>query len=215
MMPPMDAMRSPKKTGRPSVAERRSELTGLPDEELCARCVAGDNLAWDVLVNRYQRLVYAVPFRAGARGEEAEEIFHATFVKLAERLATIRDRGRVRAWIVTTARRLTIDWIRSRRTRVPVEDSEAVLDQLPDSAGLADDVLVDLEARHEVRQAVAQLDPRCRQIIHLLFYEISDPPRSYESIAAELGMPVGSLGPTRLRCLKKLLATLGAGELRP
>ena len=209
-MPDMETTRSKSDPPRRSVAEQRLELAALPDAELCARCDAGDGLAWETLVHRYQRLVYAVPIRAGFRGEEAEEIFHTTFVKLAEKMGSLRDRERVRAWVVTTARRLTIDLIRSRKTRVLMDNSEGLLENLPDAAPGADQVLIELERRHEVRQALGRLEERCQRIIHLLFYENTDPPRSYESLAAELDMPVGSLGPTRARCLQKLLAALAA-----
>ena len=193
---------------RPPIAERRRRLAALPDGELCARCADGDELAWETLVHRYQRLVYAVPLHAGIQGEDAEEIFQMTFVKLAERVGQLRERERVRAWVVTTARRLTIDRIRSRRTRPQVDDPEGVFEQLPDGAAAVDEVLSNLEQRHQVRTAVLRLEARCQRIIHLLFYESTDPPRSYEDIAAELGMPVGSLGPTRSRCLAKLLVEL-------
>ena len=193
---------------RAPIAERRRQLAALPDGELCARCADGDELAWQTLVHRYQRLVYAVPLRAGIRGDEAEEVFHTTFVKLAERLGQLRERERVRAWVVTTARRLTIDLIRSRKVRPQVEDPDTVLAQMPDGTLPADQALSELEQRHQVRQALGRLEDRCQRIIHLLFYADQDPPRSYEDIAAELEMPVGSLGPTRARCLQKLLAEL-------
>ncbi len=207
----MESIRSgPAESPRPSVAERRRALAALPDDALCGRCAEGDRLAWTVLVDRYQRLVFAVPARAGLREDECEEIFHTTFVKLAQRVGTLRERGRVRAWVVTTARRLTIDVIRSRRTRRVVEDPEEHLARLPDPAAGVDESLADLEQRHQVRQALARLDDRCRRLIDLLFYDAGDPPRSYEQVAAEMGMPQGSLGPTRGRCLQKLLAALRA-----
>lgn len=204
----MASTRSSSPQPRRSVAERRRDLAALPDEELCGHCAAGDRLAWEALVNRYQRLVYAVPLRAGIRDDEAEEVFHRTFVKLSEHVASLRERGRVRAWVVTTARRLTIDVLRARKTRPVADDPEAVFEQLADPSPGADQQLADLERRHLVRQAVGLLEERCQRLIHLLFYEATDPPRPYEALAAELGMPVGSLGPTRARCLQKLLKAL-------
>ncbi len=163
-------------------------------------------------MHRYRRLVYAVPVRAGLRAEDAEEVFHSTFARLAERIGTIHDRERVRAWIVTTARRLTIDVMRARKGAVPLGESEAILERTEDPHPGAAEQLEAMERRHLVRQGLARLEERCRRILHLLFYEVTDPPRSYESMAAELGMPVGSLGPTRARCLKKLLDQLRSAE---
>lgn len=207
----MKSIRSgPAESARPSVADRRRALAALPDEALCDRCAEGDRLAWSALVERYQRLVYTVPTRAGLREDECEEIFHTTFVKLAQRVGSLRERGRVRAWVVTTARRLTIDAIRSRKTRTLVDDPEEHLAQLPDPAARVDETLVDLEQRHQVRQALAHLDDRCRRLIDLLFYDQTDPPLSYEQVATRMGMPQGSLGPTRGRCLQRLLVALRA-----
>lgn len=177
----------------------------MSDLELVAACRRDDNLAWETLIRRYRRLVYAVPSRAGLPPDQIETIFHETFAKLAERIDTI-DRGdRVRAWVVTTARRLTIDAIRGRARGRELEDSEETLEHLEDPAELPSDAVEKMERRHLVRTALRRMGERCRRLLTALFYDRSDPPRSYESIAAELGMPLGSLGPTRARCLAKLL----------
>ena len=192
-------------TLRSAPGNRRAALERMPDEDLATRCVEQDNLAWETLIRRYRRLVYAIPSRAGLPLDTVEDIFHETFAKLAERIDRIERRERIRAWIVTTARRLTIDAIRARKPHRVLGDSEAVLEQLEDPAELASDALERMEQRHMIRQALARMGDRCRRLLALLFYDRSVPPRSYESIAAELGMPLGSLGPTRARCLAKLM----------
>jgi len=190
---------------RGSVRDRRDELARLPDAELVACCRRNDDLAWDTLIRRYRRLVYAVPSRAGLPTDAVETIFHETFAKLAERIDTI-DRGdRVRAWVVTTARRLTIDSIRGRIRARERDDTGEALQRLEDPAQLPSETVEEMEQRHLVRTALRRMGERCRRLLTALFYDRSDPPRSYESIAAELGMPLGSLGPTRARCLGKLL----------
>jgi len=194
-----------KATRRASIRERRDELASLSDADLVIRCRQDDNLAWDTLIRRYRRLVYAIPSRAGLAPDTIETIFHETFAKLAERIDTI-DRGdRVRAWMVTTARRLTIDAIRGRKQGRELDDSETALRDLEDPAELPSATVEKMEQRHLVRTALRRMGERCRRLLTALFYDRSDPPRSYESIAAELGMPLGSLGPTRARCLAKLL----------
>lgn len=196
---------APPRSPVPGPAARRAELEALSDAELAGLCVEQDNVAWETLIRRYRRLVYAIPNRAALPPEIVEDVFHETFAKLAERIDRIDQRDRIRAWIVTTARRLTIDAIRSKSTRRQLPDSEPVLANLEDPAELPTDALESAERRHLVRQALTRLGERCRRLVSLLFYDRSDPPRSYESIAAELGMPLGSLGPTRARCLTKLM----------
>ncbi|MEZ5064351.1 MAG: sigma-70 family RNA polymerase sigma factor [bacterium] len=191
-----------------SPGDRRRQLEALEDAELVHLCAQRDELAWATLVARFRRLVYAIPVRASLGEDETEHVFHETFAKLAERIGQLKEPHRVRAWLVTTARRLTIDIIRSRTSKPRVADSETVLENLEDPKTLAPDDLARLETRHLVRQALMRLGDRCRRLLTVLFYDDSDPPRSYESIAKELDMPVGSLGPTRARCLVKLAAEL-------
>ena len=93
---------------------RRRELELLDDAGLVRLCVDREELAWAVLVQRFRRLVYAIPVRAGLRDDQAEHVFHETFARLAERIGKLKEPHRVRAWIVTTARRLMIDIIRAR-----------------------------------------------------------------------------------------------------
>jgi len=192
---------------RPLDAKRR-EIEQMEDAALVRLCVEREEMAWAVLVQRFRRLVYAIPIRAGLRDDQTEQVFHETFAKLAERIGALKEPDRVRAWIVTTARRLTIDVMRARAASPVLTDSEATLATVEDPATLAPDELMRLETRHLVRQGMLRLGDRCRRLLTVLFYDDSDPPRSYESMARELGMPVGSLGPTRARCLAKLATEL-------
>jgi RNA polymerase sigma factor (sigma-70 family) len=202
LAPEKSSLRAPRGI-RPT--DRRAGLEKLSDAELVDRCCRDDNLAWETLIRRYRRLIYAIPSRAGLPADKVEDIFHETFAKLAERISSIDRPERVRAWMVTTARRLTIDAIRGRRSGREIDDSEPVLNELADPKELPSEAVERMEERHLVRQALLRMGERCRRLLTVLFYERADPPRSYESIARELGMPLGSLGPTRARCLGKLL----------
>ena len=113
----------------------------------------------------------------------------------------------MRAWLVTTARR------EAQRTRQKAartqpfptaEDEEGAGAEaaLPDPAPLPDAAVLQLEEQHLVRTALARLDERCRQLLTLLFYQTE--PATYDEITATVGMPSGSIGPTRARCLEKL-----------
>ncbi len=182
---------------------RRSELARLAefdDASLVARCRRGDGIAWETIVLRYRRLVYAIPTRCGLTPEEADEVFQTTFARLFERLETIRSPHLLRAWLVTTAKRLSLDNAQRRR---PLDDSETILGGVPDPAAPADEEIEQLQNQNLVRQAFEQLPERCRALLGLLYYAADEP--SYEAISRRLRMPVGSIGPTRARCLEKLL----------
>ena len=187
----------------PGASGRREKLEQLPDAELCELCAARDELAWSVLVSRYRKLVFAIPMRAGLSEEEVEDVFQSTYARLATRLGTIEQKDRVQAWIVTTARRLTIDAIRARQKHRERREETTELDRVEDPAELPSDAVMALERRHLVRLALSRLGERCSKLLQLLFYEREE--RSWESVADELGMPLGSVGPTRARCLAKLL----------
>jgi RNA polymerase sigma factor (sigma-70 family) len=183
------------------------DLTAQTDEQLVAACRRGDESAWEALVKRYQRLIYAVPRRAGLDEDAAAEVFQEVFTTLLQNIESIEQPSRLHAWLVTTARRKTWRVISRDRGARPFgddrEDGEDEMLALPDAAPLPDEVLAELEQQHLVRAALAEMDERCRRLLVMLFYQPEQP--SYAEIAAALGTSEGSIGPTRARCLKKLL----------
>jgi len=168
------------------------------DGQLVERCLAGDGDAWEDLVRRYRRLVYSVPARMGIRGADADEVFQMTYVTLLEKLHTVRDRERIGLWLAVTARRKAIDLIRrgSRDVELPDEIDDTSPEPLPI------DELIRVERQASVREAFGNLGGRCRDLLGALYYE--DPTPSYKTIADRFGVPHGSLGPTRARCIAKL-----------
>ena len=181
------------------------------DLQLVLDCRRGDQLAWEKLIRRYQRLIYTIPLRAGLDEDQAAEIFQDVFTTLFQKLNDIEEPERLQAWLVTTARRKTWRMIsnaeRKRLVNLSVDQSTEDDDLfLKDETPLPDEQLVMLEEQHRIRLAVSSLDERCRTLVELLFYR-SEPP-SYQEIAAALGIPEGSVGPTRARCLGKLLRLL-------
>lgn len=202
------------------------------DEDLLAACRAGRQAAWSALVRRYQRLVFTVPRRAGLAEAEAADVFQATFQRLFEHLDRIHDPSRVRAWLVTTARRETLRLLELARRGATVEapaapvgegdrddDARDPLESVAAPDPLPEETLAELQEHHRLRAAVDRLDPRSRQFVELLF--LQDEPLPYSEIAARLGIAEGSIGPTRARCLAKLRALLepggraGAAKERP
>jgi RNA polymerase sigma factor (sigma-70 family) len=177
------------------------------DRELLMACRAGDESSWEVLVDRYQRLIYAIPRRAGLNEDQAGEVFQEVFATLLEKLNDITDPDRLHAWLVTTARRKTWRLMSKERLLRQGDDKRdeelaAVIDNTP----LPDEILMRLEEQHRIRTALLALDERCQKLLTLLYYR-PEPP-SYAEIAAAFGTSEGSIGPTRARCLKKMLQLL-------
>jgi RNA polymerase sigma factor (sigma-70 family) len=183
-----------------------------PDAALVARCQSGEAAAWRALVQRYQRLVYAVARRAGMDEHGAADVFQQVFARLVEHLPRLRDASKLQAWIVTTAKREVLaHWRRGKRTVSMTGDADDGEDAAPfdvaDDAAIPEDMLADLQQVHRMRLALERLDERCRTLLKLVFRD-EDEALPYDEVARQLGMPVGSIGPTRARCLGKLRGLL-------
>jgi RNA polymerase sigma factor (sigma-70 family) len=182
-------------------------LEQASDESLVLACRQGDADAWDVLVDRYQRLIYTIPRRAGLDEDQAAEVFQRTFARLLENLHRIRQPGSIHAWLVTTARRETLQLLRVQRaeqafSQVSPLDNGLESETIPDDKPLPNEILERLEEQHFIRMAIAAMDERSRDLLTLLYYHPH--PLSYAEIASVLDIPEGSIGPTRARCLMKL-----------
>ncbi len=173
------------------------------DAVLWAACRAGDATAWDEIVARYQRLICTVPRRAGLSEDLVNEVFQEVILTLLEKLDTIEQPERLRAWLVTTAKYKSWKLLAQNRNFLQAPESEDTPPpDRPDSTPLPDVVLVALEEQHLLRVAVRMLDERCRTIIQMLFY--GEEPRSYPEVAQAIGVNPTSISPLRARCLKKL-----------
>ncbi len=178
------------------------------DAALINRCKHGDGAAWTTLVNRYQRLVYAIVRRIGLDEHAAADVFQTVFMRLMEHLPRLTQLDRLQAWIVTTAKREAL--LQRKRglrnvsmTRADDDDSLDAEWDIADDALLPEDALAEFQAQNRVKSGLERLDARCRELLTLL-YGADDDKIAYEDVAVQLGMPVGSIGPTRARCLGKL-----------
>jgi RNA polymerase sigma factor (sigma-70 family) len=171
------------------------------DRDLLARCVAGDGEAWGALVARYRRLVYSVPIRFGFDESLSDEVFQRTFVSLLGAVKGLRDSARLAAWLAVTAANHCRILLRERKRRAEEEPGD-----LPAPGEETSEVLRKLEEAQILRAGLERLDGRCRALLDELFFATG--PRSYDGISERLGMPVGSIGPTRARCLAKLKALM-------
>lgn len=177
------------------------------DADLIAECLEGREDAWEALILRYQRLIYSIPLKQGLSADEAADIFQTVCLKLLEKLPTLRNREKLSSWLITTTARES--W-RARRHLSGANERQELgsddIEEMADPAPLAYQQQLLLERQQLIREAVASLPERCRELITLLFYS-KDPP-SYEEIARRFNMPTSSVGPTRARCLQKLKRSL-------
>jgi RNA polymerase sigma factor (sigma-70 family) len=175
------------------------------DAELVRACRDGSQSAWDELVARYQRLIYAVPRRAGLTDEQAADVFQEVFVTLFEKIDEIQQPDKIRSWIVTTAKFKTWATVRASKGLYSPESEEEMeleMANLADASPLADEVLIELEQQHLIRTALKQLEERCQRILSMLYLNTS--PASYSEVAEAVGVGETSISPLRSRCLKKL-----------
>ena len=188
---------------------RRGEPAGIPDHELIRRCLDDDETAWGELVRRYANLVYALASRAGLSDDEVADAFQEVFTIVWRNLDLLEEREAFAGWISTIARREV--WrVARRRARDREQASRMAADPgggaLPGGFPMADETLERAERAAMVQHAVEGLEERCRVLLTMLFWE--NPAPAYDDVAERLGMPLGSLGPTRGRCLEKLKARL-------
>ena len=182
------------------------------DDKLVRACRLGDESAWEALILRYRRLIYSVPVTYKIAAPDADEIFQRVAVKLFENLAKLRDAGALPAWLVVTTRRECQAFLRKGRNWDSIEDETGP--ELSEDAPEIVESIHRVECEHTLALAFARLDEVCARLLHALYREEPTPP--YQEISQRLDRPIGSLGPTRSRCLRKLNRLyLGLGGAEP
>ncbi len=181
--------------------------------DLVRRAARGDQQAWQAIVEQYGRLVWSVA--RGYRLSEAQtaDAVQTTWLRLLEHLSEIREPDRLPGWLRTTAQRVCLAMLRESRREAPIEScEEATVDlrwPVAEEAG-PEECAVRRDHQVLVRRAVATLPERHQALLGLL---VSSTPISYQEISAGLGMPVGSIGPTRARILARLRLELETAGL--
>ena len=172
-----------------------------PITDLVTRAGKGDQRAWDHLVERYAPLVWSICHRYQLRRADAEDVHQAVWLQLVSQLGKIRDPVALPGWLATTTRRECVRVLRAARGPHAAESGPDV-ETIPDQqAGLAEEELLVAERHAALREALGRLPPYCQRLIGKL---VEDPPLTYAEISASLGIPVGSIGPLRGRCLDRL-----------
>jgi RNA polymerase sigma factor (sigma-70 family) len=169
--------------------------------DLVTRARSGDKRAWDALVERYALLIWSICRRHRLAGADADDVGQSVWLQLVEHLDKVRDPAALPGWLATTTRRecaRVLRAVRGPHAAGYAVDAETIPD---DQAQMAEQQVLVSERHAALREAFAHLPPCDQQLIALL---IQDPPVPYAEIGARLGIPVGSIGPTRGRCLDKL-----------
>jgi len=168
------------------------------ERALLARCRAGEQAAWGELLDDYERLVFSIPLRYGLSSEDAADVAQVVFTELLQSLDSLREDERLAGWLATVSRRQS--WrVIERRKREPAVDE---LPDVPDDPDPAE-----TWTRTEwLYDGLLGLDDKCRQLLVALYLSGGDD--SYAEVARRLGRPIGSIGPTRARCLERLRGLL-------
>ena len=181
-------------------------------KELVHRCLRDDSWAWETLVDRFVRLVYAIGVRHGLTPDEVEDVAQEVFLTLAQTLHTIDDPERLPSWLMTTTRRLCWRAVQRRRREHPMEEADLndspLTSQTPliEAMPTMDEIVLIWHRQETLAIGLAHLNARCRELLTLLFLEEAEP--SYDAISQISGIPKGSIGPTRIRCLQHLRSIL-------
>lgn len=177
-------------------------MTEAPVAELLVAAAGGSQVAWDALVDRYGRLVWSVIRGFRLDSATSADISQTVWLRLVEHCSRIRDPERLPAWLATTARNESIRAARRMARAIPTEFAVEVADE---RAPAVDEHLLDDEQLREMLAAFDEMSARCRGLLRLL---CTDPPLDYATISSVLEMPIGSIGPTRARCLDRLRGLL-------
>lgn len=188
-----------------SVSSARERDEGSVDiSQVVRQAALGDRSSWEQLVSKYSRLIWAMTRDFKLAESDAADVVQATWLRLLEHIDRIEHPDRIGSWLATTARHECLRHVARRKKVILVDDDLAFSDVSTEQPDLDERLIAD-ENAEAVRQALSRLPWRWRRLLELL---MMDPPASYAEISSQLGLPVGSIGPTRGRCLERLRVLL-------
>ena len=171
-----------------------------PDTRLVRECLGGGEEAWCALISKYKNLIFSIPVKYGFSPDDSTDIFQAVCLELLSELPKLRKVKALPKWIMQiTAHKCFHRKQQERRTEVSDPNGKQFEKSTP---ARAEEILREAEDEQGLRQAMSELTPRCRRLVHMLFYD--EPARPYQEIAETLGIAVGSIGFIRQRCLERL-----------
>lgn len=169
------------------------------DQVLLRGCRNGEEAAWLQLLDKYERLVYSIPRSYGLSAEDAADIVQIVFIFFIQNLPTLRENSELGGWLTLVARRHTWRVLQRRRREVVTALDEESLNALLPGHNREIERWELIEWLH---RSLALIGERCRRLLMALYFEEDEP--SYTQVAQRLDLPVGSIGPTRARCLQRL-----------
>jgi RNA polymerase sigma factor (sigma-70 family) len=168
---------------------------------LVARVGDGDQGAWDELVERYSPLVWSICQRFRLSRQDIDDVGQNVWLLLVENIGSLREAAALPGWLATTTKREALRILRAAQRHDHADlPPDGQLPRDPDAATIEQDIVA-AERDAALRAAFAELSPSCHELLSML---IGDPPLAYAHVSAKLGIPVGSIGPTRARCLGRL-----------
>lgn len=168
---------------------------------LVARVVDGDQEAWNEIIERYSPLVWSICSRYQLSRPDIDDVGQGVWLGLVEHIGRLRQPAALAGWLATTTRNECLRVLRAARRYDPDGlPSEDLMPPDPD-ATMIEQELIEAELNAALRAAFAELPPACHELLSML---ITDPPPAYAQVSKVLGIPVGSIGPTRARCLDRL-----------
>jgi RNA polymerase sigma factor (sigma-70 family) len=170
------------------------------------RAATGDLQAWNRLVGQYSRLIWSITASFKLGESDAADVVQTTWMRLIEHIDRIEQPAKIGSWLASTARNECLRHVAARK-RIVLVDEDIEFDGADQHGPEIDEGLLAQERAQDVRDAMSRLPPQWQRLMELL---MSDPPVSYAEISDQLGLPIGSIGPTRGRCLAKLRVLLEA-----
>jgi RNA polymerase sigma factor (sigma-70 family) len=173
---------------------------------LVRRAAGGDMQAWERLVDQFSRLIWSITAEFKLVESDAADVVQTTSLRLLEHVDRLQYPERVGSWLAATARNECLRCLAARKRVVLAQDDE-VLPGVPAYGPEVDERILADERDQVVRDALSRLPKRWQRLLELL---MTDPPASYAEISDQLNLPIGSIGPTRGRCLAQLRVLLQA-----
>ncbi|MFJ3792513.1 RNA polymerase sigma factor [Kitasatospora sp. NPDC090091] len=175
-------------------------MKALALHRLVDECLAGNQDSWNQIVDSYTPLIWAIVRGHRLSTADCEDVIQTTWLRVIQHLGQLRDPEKLAHWLSAAARRESLKHIRRSGRSTPADEPE-VFDRPEPSENQPEEEALKQETRDEVLLAYCSLSPKCQALLGLL---VADPPMSYDEVSATLGIPRGSIGPFRSRCLKHL-----------
>jgi RNA polymerase sigma factor (sigma-70 family) len=189
----------------PVIAKAEKKIRkGWDDPRLVKECLAGNEEAWSLLIDKYKALIYSIPVKYSLPPHEAADVFQSTCMELLTRLPELREPRALPKWLMQVAHHQCFR-VKRQQQRLVSRDAEPDLPE-PETPAIAETLVQQTQEEQMLREAMRSLTPQCHRLVELLFFET--PPRPYTEVAAELGLAPGSIGFTRQKCIERLRRNL-------